>query len=123
MKRPLDETVADMVAALDDNLREMFEERAAVREYDAGITRGHAEALALLDVLDRYPEALSGVIVFEVQLEGTTHWVVTTDQSYAPLPSGPVGTKDYARVELAGVVRKTFGGKAFLAAVDPSDRV
>ena len=123
MKTPIDPTVAEMVEVLDDNLREMFEERSAVREYDAGTTRAHAEALALLDVLDRYPEALSGVTVFEFQLDGTTHWVVTTDQSYAPLPSGPVGTKDYARVELAGVVRKAFDGKAFLAAVDASDRV
>ena len=34
----------------------MFQERAAIREYDGGFARPHAEALALLDVVNRDPE-------------------------------------------------------------------
>jgi len=56
METPLDPLVADMVHLLDDNHREEFEERAAIIEFEAGLPRGHAECLALLDVLRRYPE-------------------------------------------------------------------
>jgi hypothetical protein len=55
---PLDPLVADMVNLLDASQREEFEERAAIIEYDAKLPRGHAECLALLDVLRRYPSIL-----------------------------------------------------------------
>ncbi len=122
MRKPTDPTVAELVDLLDDNLAEMFQERAAVREYDGGHSRAHAEALGLLDVLNRYPEALSGVTVFAIELDGTTHFVVTTDQDY--VRSFSAGrTKEVSRVNLAGVVRSAFGGRAFLAAADPLGNV
>ena len=58
MNKPMDPLVADMVNLLDDNLREDFEERAAIIEFDAKLPRAHAECLALLEVLKRNPEAL-----------------------------------------------------------------
>ena len=58
MNTPMDPLVADMVNLLDDNLREEFEERAAIIEFDAKLPRAHAECLALLDVLKRNPEVL-----------------------------------------------------------------
>ena len=48
--------VIEMVARLDENLREAFEERAAVMEFDAGIQRDLAAALALLRVIRQYPK-------------------------------------------------------------------
>ena len=48
--------VIEMVARLDENLREAFEERAAVMEFDACIQRDLAEALALLLVIRQYPK-------------------------------------------------------------------
>ena len=60
MQTPIDPLVAEMVEQLDLDLREAFEERAAIIEYDAKVQRAHAEALALLNVLDRHPDALSG---------------------------------------------------------------
>ena len=53
---PTDEVVADLVSRLDADLREAFEERAAIREFDGGLNRELAEALALLDVIRQYPE-------------------------------------------------------------------
>jgi len=50
--------VEQMVNTLVPNLREEFEERAAIIEFDSPLTREHAECLALLDVLHRHPEAL-----------------------------------------------------------------
>ena len=55
---PTDAIVADIVSKLDDNLREDFEERAGIIEFDGKLSRGHAECLALLDVLRRHPEVL-----------------------------------------------------------------
>ncbi len=56
MTMPVNEVVADLVSRLDEGLREAFEERAAVREFDGRITRELAEALALLDVIRQYPK-------------------------------------------------------------------
>lgn len=58
MNRPMDALVAEVVDLLDAQLREDFEERAGILEFDAGYSRGHAECLALLDVLRRHPAVL-----------------------------------------------------------------
>jgi len=55
MQIPLDPLVADIVNKLDDDLREAFEERAGIIEFDGGLPRAHAECLALLNVLVRHP--------------------------------------------------------------------
>mgnify|MGYP000991641703 FL=1 len=49
-------TVTDFVERLDEDLREGFEERAAILEFDAGIQRDLAEALALLMLIRQYPK-------------------------------------------------------------------
>ena len=54
----MDALVLEMVQQLDAGLREEFEERAAILEFDAGYSKGHAECLALLDVLRRNPAVL-----------------------------------------------------------------
>lgn len=59
MNRPMDPLVADLLDLLDASLREDFEERAAILEFEAGYSRGHAECLALLDVLQRHPSVLT----------------------------------------------------------------
>ena len=64
-KPPIDELVADMINFLDAGQREDFEERAGIIEFDAKLSRGHAECLALLDVLRRHPEVLINVATSE----------------------------------------------------------
>jgi len=61
VNRPMDLIVEEIVDQLDDDLREEFEERAAIIEFDAHVLRAHAECLALLYVLRRYPEVLSKI--------------------------------------------------------------
>lgn len=56
---PTDALVADMVSLLDAALRDDFEERAGIIEFEARVPRGHAECLALLDVLRRHPDVLA----------------------------------------------------------------
>lgn len=55
--KPVDETVAAMVSCLDDNLAELWEERAAVRQHDGGQPRDLAEAMALIDVIRMHTNA------------------------------------------------------------------
>ena len=54
---PKDKLVADIVSKFDDGLRELFEERAGIMEFDGQLDRAHAECLALIDVMRRHPEA------------------------------------------------------------------
>lgn len=55
--------VTDFADLLDANLREAWEERAAVMQFEAGIPRDLAEALALLLVIRQYPKEVINRLV------------------------------------------------------------
>ncbi len=110
MPIPIDPLVADMVAVLGENLREDFEERAGIVEFDAGIPRAHAECLALLDVLRRHPEALTGVITLRMDVNRKPVWVLTTDLDYGRKSGGV----DVSASDLAGIINEKYGGIALL---------
>ena len=54
----MNEIVAELVGRLPEDLKEEWEERAAIMEFDGGLSRDHAECLALLEIIRRYPIAL-----------------------------------------------------------------
>lgn len=54
--------VQEWLQLLSADQREEFEERAGIIQYDSGTPRSEAEALALLCVLKRHPEILSGTV-------------------------------------------------------------
>mgnify|MGYP000352532101 CR=1 FL=1 len=60
--KPVDELVAAMVACLTEDLHELFQERAAIRQYDGGQSRELAEAMAVLDVIRLIPNAAPELI-------------------------------------------------------------
>ena len=109
--------VADLVLRLDDNLREDFEERAGIIEFDGAQPRDHAECLALLDVLRRHPAALLGVTVLQVDLDGQPRFVVTTDTDAAHRQLLSVDGRVIRAVELSSVVRARFGGLALMTRI------
>jgi len=109
--------VTKLVELLDENQREMFEERSAIRSEGAGYSREHGEALGLLDVINRYPEALSGVTVFAFEIDGATHFVVTTDEGLARTHAASKGGEIRGASSVASIVDQHFGGIATLAAV------
>ena len=58
---PVDPDIAEWVKTLDCNARELFEERAGIREYEGGLPRREAELAAKNDVLrwqDTHPGAV-----------------------------------------------------------------
>lgn len=113
--RPSDEVVANAVDRLDAGLRELFEERAGVREHDGQLDRSLAEALALIDVLVQYPAALTGLTVLQVELDGSTEWVLTGDSDFARQHLADIGGKEVAVLDPANVVREQFGDVTVLA--------
>jgi len=94
--------VAELVGRLNDEHREAFEERAGIMEFDAGLTRDHAECLALLDVYQRYPDALMGVVVTRLPPGG---YVLVKDEATALAKGLPVNT----RVSLSAVLAEFDG--------------
>ena len=112
---PIDPLVAHLVARLDDGLREDFEERAGIIEYDGGVERNNAEHEALLDLLERFPDALAGVTVLQVELDGGANEIlVTTDADFARTYLAGINAKEIATLALADVIRAQFGGIAAL---------
>ena len=57
MNQP-DDNVKILSDQLDQGLREIWLERAAIRQYDGGLSREYAEALALLDLIRMDPAAV-----------------------------------------------------------------
>ena len=55
-------TVTEFVERLDANLREIYEERAAILQYDAGIQRDLAEALSLLMLIRMHPKEVLALL-------------------------------------------------------------
>lgn len=57
-----DESITAVIQLLPPLLVELWHERSAIREFDGGLPRDLAEALALIDVIRLYPlEALSAL--------------------------------------------------------------
>ena len=111
---PIDALVADMVKDLDAVRREDFDERAGIIEFDAKKARDHAECLALLDVLRRHPSVLTGISVLQIELDGETEWLLTTDLVLARRYLSDVGGIEKGVLDLAHVIHEQYGGVALL---------
>lgn len=117
METPMNSLVADIVSKLDARLREDYEERAAIMEFDAELPRAHAECLALLDVLHRNPAVLTGVTVLQVEVNGTMQYWLTTDPESARQHLSDTGGTEIGACDLKDVIDQQFNGIAALASV------
>lgn len=117
MTTPMEPLVAQLVAQLDASDREDFEERAAIMEFEAMHSRKHAECLALLDVLNRHPAALTGISVMQVELGGVSSWLMTTDIQLARQRVAYLGGSEIGLIDPITVVEGQYGGIALLTTV------
>ncbi len=106
--------VADLLNRLDANCREAFEERAGIMEFDAGLDRAHAEALALLDVIRLHPLCLSGITGLQIELDGVTEWLLTTDIEFTRQHLADIFAREIRVVNLMDVLHEQYGGIATL---------
>jgi hypothetical protein len=108
--------IADLLDRLDAERRYEFEERAGTIEFDSGIPRDEAEALALIDLLRTHPAALIGITALEVGHDGATDTVITTDLDAVDRHFGRESLAHI--VDLHEVVQTHFGGLARLTPLD-----
>lgn len=113
---PVSPIVEALVRRLDDNLREAFEERAGVMQFEAGKERELAEALALLDVIRVHPLAVSGLVVLRGSLDGAPVFVLAADSPMARAHLGTLGATGVAGGDLPWAL-SYLGGAARLTAL------
>ena len=110
---PLDAHVRKIVNQFDANRREAYEERAAIVQYDGNVEREQAERLAVLDVL-----ATCGlpcpVRLLQVEMVGSTDWVLTTDVEHTKTTLSELGGKHIVEQPVDVVVREQYGDLAVL---------
>lgn len=113
---PLDAGVARVVGLLDESRYEFFAERAGILEFDARMPRLEAERLALIQTLARYGfTAVAEVCLLEVELHGSTQWVLTTDKTTARQRLAALGATTIETVALTDVLQQQFDDLAWLA--------
>ena len=103
-----------LVARLGADDREAFEERAGIMQFDGKLPREQAECLALVEVLGRNPAALLGITVLEIELDGGTQWLLTTDLAYARQYLKDIEAKEIGVQMLDEVLADQYGGVAVL---------
>lgn len=113
-----DDLVAGLVQALPDSLREDYEERAAIMQFDGELSSGHAEALALLDVLARHPTALLGIDAFQITRDGRTRFLLCNSGRITQSRLQVIGYDVIEGIDLASVLHKHLNGIAFLVAAN-----
>ena len=116
MKTAVHETIQNIVERLPEELLEAWQERAAIREYDAGFSRPHAEALALLDLLDNDPDMLSDLRVAQINVEDTPRFFVSSSEELLREHANCLGGEIAARRSVAWTVDEEFGGLAEITA-------
>lgn len=108
----------DVLDRCDAGQLEAFSERSAVLEFEAGFQpRVLAESLAVLDMLRQFPCLLTGLVALEIEMDGATQWLLTTDLPYARQYLADVGGNEIAVLDPAEVVRAQYGGVALLGTV------
>ena len=110
---PLDGHVRRIVAWLDTDRREAFEERAAIAQYDGNLDQEQAERLACLDILATYGLPCP-VQLLQVEMAGSTDWVLTTDVELARSRLAELGGKHIVEKPVDAVVRQQYGDLAVL---------
>lgn len=114
MPDPIDPIVSDLLNRLNDNLREEFEERAAILEFEANYPRRLAESLGLLDVLRRNLRGLPGVTGMRIELDGQTQFLAVTDVEYAREHLADIHAELIAVHDLREMLEEQYGGVAML---------
>ena len=110
---PRDAHVRKIVNQFDANRREAFEERAAIAQYDGNLDQEEAERLACLDILATYGLPCP-VQLLQVEMAGSTDWVLTTDVESARSRLSELGGKHIAEVSVDDTVQYQFGDLAVL---------
>lgn len=118
MNDPSFAIVAELVQQLKATHREDYEERAAIMQFEGELDRKLAEALALLDVLKRYPDALLVLDLWVLTRSGETRYLLSQRDRLSADRLKAIGYAVSAPSSLEALLVAQFGGTAML--VHPS---
>ena len=107
--------VGDLFDRLAPAQLEQWQERSAIVEHEAGLSRPLAEALALIELLRTSPEILSGVVVLEAELAGGTQWLLTDSLTHARAAIADMGGREVACHSVSAVIHSQYDGIAVLS--------
>mgnify|MGYP001191856410 CR=1 FL=1 len=107
--------VSELVLRLSPTHREIFEERAAIMEFDGGLPREQAEELGLLDVLLHHPEALLPVRAFQIVRDGEQRFLVTTPERMSAERLISLGYAVTEVTDIPALLSRHFHGIAVLS--------
>ena len=112
----VDPRIAVLVDSLTSDERENYEERAGIRQHDGGLSKGQAEAEALLDVLaQRDLQPYPPLRVFRLTLPGDLRqWVLAYNPALPLAYLHKLGGSDIAEESAVDVLNQQFDGLAFL---------
>ena len=116
--KPLNPIVASMTEKLDSNLYEAFQERAAIMEFDAGIERSLAEALALLCILHNHPDCLQPLVALEIEQGGDVRYVLTTSLGDCKRRLKAMDGTIVRVLDPVELIRNEFQGHALLTQIE-----
>jgi hypothetical protein len=111
----MNDIVKELTQRLYPHLQEAWSERAAIMEFDGGLTVDYAEALALLCILKEEPLAISGVTLMR---KSDHQYLLSTDARRSHL----MGARSVKHVTLSEVVEQTYQGTALLTPVRSGGR-
>jgi len=109
--------IEDLLAALDPDMRYLFEERAGIIEFDGELPRDAAERLALIDLLRSHPGALLGISLVRINVNCQTEYAIATDVYSAQQRLSGLGAEVTQVDNPAAVLDKDFSGLALLRKV------
>lgn len=107
--------VDELVRSLSPSLREDFEERAGIMEFDGRKSRECAEALALLDVLKRHPGSLMKIHLFSMSRDGITRYLLCSRGGMTEERLVSLGYDDVTELQLEETLMDQFNGLAMLS--------
>ena len=93
--------ISDLLARLDTERQYEFEERAGTIEFDSGVTRDEAEALALIDLLRTHPAALLDITALEIERDGESQIIADACSTGRPFVGATARTTRELSRELA----------------------
>ena len=114
--KPLNPIVASLAEKLNDDLLEAFQERAAIMEFDAGLERTLAEALALLSILQHHPDCLLPVVAVEVDIDGAIRHILTTSLGDTRRRLDTLGGSIVRVLDPVDLIRSQFNEAVFIEA-------
>ncbi|MDO8787695.1 MAG: hypothetical protein Q7J42_06460 [Sulfuritalea sp.] len=110
----IDPVIGDTLDRLSNQLHEEIKERVSSLEFKSAYPQRLASCLGLLEILRRNLTGLSGVSVMQIELDGATQWIATTDLDYARQHLADMHATEIAVLDLRTTIDEQYSGVAAL---------